>query len=180
MSSKHRTILLDACAIACPLILVVAVRTFFAPAPSAAGTSPAPGGTQVPAVIPVAAAAKLTPDQQKAADWIAALPPMKGLASPLDHPVPATPPPSIEPQTAAGEPVDQPEIAPVVDPLAGIRLTGILGNKDGGLVAINGRIYKVGDPVRPGIKIKLINAATSTVTFSLEDGTELKLHRKEQ
>ena len=69
MPSKQRALLLDAAAASCPLILVVAVRTFFAPAPSEAGAprnNPPPPG---PAIA--APAGPLTPEQKKAADWIA-------------------------------------------------------------------------------------------------------------
>ncbi len=175
MPSKHRTLLVDACAVGCPLILVMAVRTFFTPAPSDA--SPA-GAAPTPPAAPAAAPApvKLDPQQQKAAEWVASLASVKGLTSPLDHPT-AAPPPRPEPKID-NEPT--PEPAPAVDPLAGLKLSGILGNDDGGLAAISGKIYRVGDQVRPGLKLKGIDAKTNTVIFTLDNGSEIKLHRKPQ
>lgn len=179
MSSKHRTLVIDAAAVACPLILVVAVRTFFAPAPSDASPTKPATSAAAPVIVPVATAAKLSAEQQKAVDWVSTLAPMKGLVSPLDHPVAAPPPrPAHEPESQA--PDATPEPIPASDPLGGLKLTGILGNDDGGLAAINGRVYKVGDFVRQGLKLKLIEAKSNTVVFTLDDGTELKLHRKQQ
>jgi len=178
VTSKQRTLLVDAATVSCPLILVVAVRTLFTPAPSQASAPKASPAQPTPAVVPVAGPAKLTPEQQKALDWIAGLPPMTGLVSPLDHPI--APPPVVQQAAHEPDPEPAPATTPAVDPLAGLKLSGILGNETGGLAAINGRVYRVGDVVRPGLKLKLIDARTNTVTFSQDDGSELKLHRKQQ
>ncbi len=180
MASSHRTLLVDALTLATPLALVLGVRVFFAPAPTAPSAAAAVSHqTSTPLPAPVAPA-KLAPEQQKAADWLAALPSPKGVASPLDHPVPAAPPPQAEPQTQVTVPTLDPSPEPELDPLQGLKLTAILGNANGGLAAINGRVYKAGDLVRTGLHLKRIDAKTSTVIFSRDDGSELRLCRPPQ
>lgn len=172
MGSPNRTLLIDAATLAAPLALVLAARVFFAPAPSMAGPAPA---SQQPPAPPAAPAAKqdLTTEQRKAADWLAANSVFKGIASPLDHPVAAPPTPAPEPTSVAQEP----EPAPPENPLAGLKLTGILGTDSAGLAAINGRVYRVGDQVRRGLIVKSIDAKTGAVVFSQEGGQDLTLRR---
>ena len=90
---------------------------------------------------------------------------------------PQPPPPPVQP--AAPEPAPEAAPAPAIDPLANLKLSGILGNETGGLAAINNRIYKVGDTVRRGLTIQSIDARTNTVILRQSDGSELKLHRKD-
>jgi hypothetical protein len=171
----NRTLLTDAATLAAPLALVLAARAFFAPAPSIAGSTPAAQQSLPPPAAPTQLA-KLTPEQVKAADWLASMPSFKGMTSPLDHPVAAPAPiPDPAPTVEVSEP--DPAPSPAADPLAGLKLTGILGNDQGGLAAINGRIYRIGDTVRPGLVLKLIEAKTSTIVFVREDGTEIRLRR---
>jgi 2-oxoglutarate dehydrogenase E2 component (dihydrolipoamide succinyltransferase) len=176
VGSTNRTLLTDAATLFAPLALVLGARVFLAPIPSMASSTAASQQTlPPPAAAP--AAAKLSPEQKKATDWLAALPSFKGLASPLDHPIAAVVPAPAPDPVAAAPDSPAPDPAPAVNPLAGLKLTGILGNDSGGLAAINGRVYRIGDTVRPGLVLTLIEAKTGTIVFKRDDGTELSLRR---
>jgi len=175
MPSKRRTLVLDALMLSGPLLVVVGVRAFLAPAPSV-GATPAPGGGQAPAIVPVVAPTKPSPEQQRAAEWIAGLGPLTDLRSPMAHPEPppSPPKPTIETPKPPGA-VRAPE-----DPIAGLKFTGILGNnEDLGLAAINGRIYRVGEEVRKGVRLTRIDARNYVIVLTVPDGTERTLRRLE-
>jgi hypothetical protein len=174
VSRARHNVTLDVLAIGGPLALIVAMRALLAPSPATAtaqGPAPAVAPLTPVANAPTPSPAATTPEQARALEWLAAFRP-GALESPMDHPVPAaaytTP---VEP-----EPTPVPEATPE-NPLAGLRLTAILGNSEGGLAAISGRVYKAGDTIRPGLTVRAIDAYANTVTLNLPDGTTTLLAR---
>ena len=167
--ATRNNILLDVAAIAVPLALVLGARVMLKPSPTTAhagGAGPEPAGI----VVPTAAGARITPEKQRAVDWINGMSGSSGMRSPMAHPVAA-------PLVVVHEPEPEQPVTSV-NPLAGLKLTGILGNESGSLAAINGKVYKVGDVVKPGLTLGAIDVHSNTVTFKLADGTELKLVRQ--
>jgi hypothetical protein len=108
---------------------------------------------------------------------------MPKLASPLDHPklivVSAEPPHASVATTPAPAVAAQPA-QPAADPLAGLSLTATLRTREGaGMAAINGKIYRVGDEVRPGCKLSSVDTNKNRADFTLADGSTASLGRKE-
>lgn len=156
------------------MALIVAMRALLAPSPATAtahGPAPAVAPPSPAPTAPSPAPATATPEQTRALEWLATFRPGT-LDSPMDHPAPAA---------AFAMPVE-PEPTPTAEatpenPLAGLRLTAILGNSEGGLAAISGRVYKAGDTIRPGLTVRAIDAYANTVTLALPDGTTTLLAR---
>lgn len=159
---------LEAAAVCGPLVLLAAAHVLLTPPPPA----PDPSGTNglIPANLPVAPTAVLTPEQIRAAEW-SRTPPAGEMTSPMDHPelVRVTPrPPDPEPRIA--DPIPIPVQTPARNPLAGLRLTGVMGNAQGGLAMFAGKVYKVGDDIRPGVRLTAIDIEAGTVECTLADG----------
>lgn len=173
MPSTRNALLLETAAIACPLVLIMGVRTFLAPAPTSAATSPQ--ASLMPAAATPAPQRTLSIQQTKAQEWVALARTTRTLASPLDHPTPIPPPKVVVEHT---EPTPEPVAAPAANPVEGLTLTGVLGNESGGLAAIGNKIFKIGDKVRPGVELTKIDARANAITLRLDDGTEVVLRRK--
>jgi hypothetical protein len=165
MILKRRLLLAEIAAAATPIVLLVLVSGSSGPSPAAAVQ------VQEDAVAILPGAPKpATPEQARVRDSIRMIDIAGDLRSPLDHPV-ARP---VVVETPA--PVQGSAPTPA-DPLYGIRITSIVGNNEGGLALINGKIYKIGEAVVAGISIKEIDARLNTVTFALPDGTTRKLEK---
>jgi hypothetical protein len=182
MPSKKRNMYLEGAAVCGPLAVLGAAHFLFSPPPPA----PDPSGTGglIPANLPVAAARVLTPEQAKATEWARALPSGVVLSSPMDHPdlvAPAPPAQVPDPEPVITEPDPTPAIAtaPALSPLTGLRLTAVVGNAQGGLAMIGGRVYRVGDTVRAGATLTGIDIGAGTVECTLSDGTIQILKRPE-
>lgn len=78
-------------------------------------------------------------------------------------------------QTRSAAPAGEAPKSSQTDLLAGLRLTAVLGTNSGGLATINGRICRVGDEVRPGLKVVKIDSRSSSVELETEDGETLHL-----
>jgi hypothetical protein len=170
-----RSVLMQIAAVSAPSVLVV--LNSFGPTPPAA-----PDANPASVTVPVAAPApKATPHQVRAREWADAQPVGPRLTSPLDHPVAAAPAPvatHVEPEPAPVVP--DPEPVNVADPLSGLRLTALLGGRTGSLAMIDGKIFRVGDEVRPGCTLKSIDAKADRIEVSRPDGTTASFGRIEQ
>ena len=178
MSARNKAVIAEAAAVAGPLIVLSVARLFLGSAPVVSSADP---GASAPAPVVETAARPFTAEQERAAAWLKGLIAASPTASPMDHPVVLArvqkdqdPTPQPQPQADPG-----PAIAPAGDPLAGLRLTAVLGNSTGGLAAINGRIYKVGDRIR-GLSVTAIDIKNNAVEFETADGTPLRLKREHQ
>jgi hypothetical protein len=170
VATTRSLILVEVGAVAAPLILVLAVRSLMTPAPSMGGTQ---AYDNAPAAVLPVVEKKLLPEQVKALDWIAHIGSHADLRSPMAHP-----------DLVAPAPIDQhdeptPEPIPATNPLAGVKLTGIIGTSEGGLAAVNGRIYKIGETVRPGLVLARINARANLIVLKAADGTEVTIRRRQ-
>ena len=175
MASKRSLILLDLGAVATPLLLVLAARSLMSPAPSKGDAPQSPYNSAAPAAVVPVVQHKLSPEQELALQWISAIGSRTGLVSPMAHPTLAVVAP--KPEESAVEPA--PEPAPRASPVNGLKLTGIVGTSEGGLAAVNGKVYKVGDAVRPGIKLIRIDARSNKIVLQADDGTEFTIRRKQ-
>jgi hypothetical protein len=169
--------LAEGAAVAAPLIVLSVARLLLGSAPESIN---AQGAVPTPAPLVAPAAKPLSAEQQRAAAWVKGLTTGAPLRSPMDHPTPYTraqPEPEPAPRPAP-DPVPIPVIA-AADPLSGLTLTGVLGNDTGGLAAVNGRIYKVGDRIR-GMAVTAIDIKNNVVELTTSDGVVLRLKRDHQ
>lgn len=179
---RMRKVLPEAIAICAPLAVLAGVHVLFAPPPPQPDASGGPAAV-VPTGLVQAATAKLSPEQEKAADWVKSLAADAKLVSPLDHPVAATVAvaAAVQPEGEATAPEPEPEPdVPTPQPLAGLKLTAVMGNAQGGLALINRKVYKIGDAVRPGVTITGIDVKHNLVRFKLEDGSVAQLKREQR
>lgn len=163
MSPRQRLLFVELTAIASPMLLVLAGKTFLAGAAPVAATVQV-SGPALP-VIPNATFKPLTPEQQKASEWVRTLADAPDLATPLNHPTEA-------PKVVV---TDKPKISAAG--LAGLKLSSIMGRGSDQFASISGRVYRVGDEVRPGYKLTAIDVAQSSVTIADQAGNTYTLRR---
>lgn len=169
---NRRTIGIEVASVAIPLALVFVGRGLVAsPPPVTINVQSAP-----PVITPVTGPSveKLSPEQQKAADWILLLPPKYDLVSPLNHPTREIEAPKPAPDTP------QTPVPVKVNPVEGLKLSGVLGNLDDQLAAINGKIYHLGDTVRPGLKLTEIDPRHSRIVLTDSEGKTYELKREQK
>jgi hypothetical protein len=184
MNSKRRSLLIQAASVAAPSLLIVSMRFVLVGGPdmaSAAGSgqvmsavaSPAPDAVVQPA------ARQLSPEQQRANDWRANFRFDAMFESPMDARanVVLMAPKKVEPVAPAKTtPSTTP---PKTSPVQGLALTSFMGNLSGGLVVISGKVYRVGEEVRPGLLLANIDFRNATVTLQNLDGESFTLVKKE-
>jgi len=174
MDPKRRNQLIEIAAIGAPLTILGFTRVFMSPVAASASTQ----GQAAAQVVPVATSTPApTPEQKKAAAWIASVQIGPSLVSPLDHPkilAPAPEPSEYGPPAPAPEP---PSVF-VANPLEGLSLSATLKTREvGGVASINGKIYKVGDQVRPGCRLLSVDVSANSVEISKPDGSTVRLGR---
>lgn len=171
--SRNRSRLIQAGAVCGPLAALGVAHVLFAPLPPPPDATG--GASLVPASLAGAAERPMTPEQTRAAEWAHSLPADGALESPMDHPtIVVAAPPQREPEPTP-DPVI-PEPAPAAPTLDGLRLSVVIGNEQGGMALINGRVYRPGDSVR-GMTIRSIDAKENTVHLAAADGAVLVLKR---
>jgi len=69
---------------------------------------------------------------------------------------------------------EEPE-RPVAPVLEGIKLSGVFSANETTMASFNGRLYRPGQEVRPGVKISSIDARARKVILELSDGREVEL-----
>lgn len=158
--------------LAAPVVAIVAVRWLAGGLTPAPASQPAPDPTQASAG---AAVAQLTPAQKRALEWIRGASASHRLSSPLDTSTWDVLPESVPtPRPELPSAPIQPGLKPEVEAL---RVTAVLGRPDAALVAINGKVYRVGDEAVPGWKIASINIENQSVRISDSEGTEVLVTR---
>ena len=167
-----RSVLMQIAAVSAPSIIVV--LNSFSPAPKAA-PSANPDSVTVPVSAP---APRATAEQTRAREWADAQAVGPRLASPMDHPAVTATHVEAEPAPVIPDPI--PEPLSEEDPLAGLKLTALLSGRSGSLAMIDGRIFKVGDEVRPGCTLRSIDAKADRIEISRPDGTNARFGRIEQ
>jgi hypothetical protein len=185
VTPRRRAQLMEAAAIAAPLVLLGMTRVMTTPA-AAVGAPQKPGAA---ATAPISSATgKVRPEVQKASEYVRSIDLAAPLASPLDQPAPAAPaapPLSAEPERAVAthdstpKATDEAPARRILGPLTGLRLSATLRTRDGGgLAAVNGRIYRVGEDIVPGVRLLSINTDTNRVQVALGDGETAELGRE--
>ena len=174
-TSRQNRLLIEFAAVVSPVVLVYLGRSLLASPAPVSNTVPVSG----PAIAPTPAvqAKPLTPDQRRAADWVKQLAPAASLVSPLNHPVEVVIARPSDPEVQP-DPIPPPPI-PRTSPILGLKLTGVLGNSDGQLAAINGKVYRIGQEVRPGIKLIEIDARNSRIVLESRAGEKFELKREQ-
>lgn len=167
--------MLEIMALAAPLAMVLAGRTLLSAPPPSATTTTVSSPT---APIQLAAAPKpLSAEQQKAQDWVKGMPATLELISPLNHPVEVV---VAKPEIIADhEPEPEPQPLPVESPIRGLKLTAVIGNDDGQVAAINGRIYRIGELVKPKLRLTAIDPKKSSITLTAGNGETYRLKREQ-
>ena len=176
MNSKRRTQLAQAASIAAPVLLIVGLRTMLAAGPSGAHAASGPVGMEPsPAPVVLPAAEALTPQQQRVLDWRASLPLDASLRSPMDARIDVVLLPAPVPV------VEDVPVVPValVDPLEGLSLTGTMGNQNAGLARISGKLYRVGDVVRPGFTLTSVDVRGGRIVLTADSGETFELIKPE-
>jgi hypothetical protein len=172
MHAKQRKLMIEIAAIAGPIIVLACTRLLMTP--SSAGAQTIAPAALLPVAQGAGAGPSLNPDQRRAADWVKALDPGEKLESPLDHPKPAP----VQVKRPVQEPVvHEAPRAPTEDPLAGVKLSSTMRSKDGGIASINGKVYRVGDDVRPGCKLITVDTAQNCVEIKTPDGKTVRIGR---
>jgi hypothetical protein len=154
--------LVQIAAVSAPPVLVILAG--FSPTPSAAPATPATETLPVTAPAPA-----ITPEQLRARQWAEAQPVGPGLVSPLERGESA--------RVEAPQHAPEPEPLDPGDPLSGLTLKALLAGRNGALAMINGRIYRIGDEVRPGCTVLSIDAREDRIELSRPDGTTATLGR---
>jgi len=174
MTKKHRATLIESAAVCGPLAVLAAAHLVFTPLPPAPDPTGAAGIT--PAKLSVTPVRTLSAAQARALEWSAAQQPGVALTSPMDHPTSYE---AVAPVTTQiPEPIAvEPSTDPAVQALASLRLTAVVGNAQGGLAMINGKVYKIGDTVRPGITITEIDVQAGTAVCKAANGSTRTLKR---
>lgn len=174
MNNKRRLQLGQTASIAAPVLLILGMRSLFSAGPADANAAAAPDGQSAAAPAPGALVvaqppAALSHEQQHAMDWRASLNFDVPLVSPMDarievdfHPVPAPVTP-------------EPVVAEVVNPLDGLTLTATMGNQNAALAAISGRVYRIGEQVRPGWRLSSVDVRMGRIILTADDGQTAEL-----
>jgi hypothetical protein len=180
MNTRRRSQMLQWASVGAPVLLIVTMRSIVLSGPS--GASAATGGHEVIAAVPppppgttagVGSSKPITPEQQRVVDWRSSLKLEASLTSPMDTRIDVV----LLPPKKAETPV-VPE-APKVDLLEGLVLSGFMGNQTRGLVTISGKVYRVGDVVKPGLRLTAIDLRGGSVSLTSDAGDVLVLVKPE-
>lgn len=164
MNTKLRVRLLQSAAVATPVVAIVIFKMVSGSTPdstNAATATPAPTAATAAAPIPAA-----TPEQQRAKEWAGKQSPSTPVASPL------TPPEARHTQVPGEQPA-----APVTPRVVGVEysLTSVLKARDSAIAAINGKLYKIGDQVKPGATLVAVDTVKFTARIQRADGSFVDL-----
>ena len=163
----ERATLLRLGALFAPFLAVMLSRALFdtSPAEAAAQLAPTPLPEPAPTPVPV-----LTDAQSRALQFLASARPGE-IISPMTPPrveaVIIDMPPSAP--ASAG-----PDIAPITTD--GLALTSVVGDAQGGMAVISGRVLRPGAAVAQGWTLQSINPAARSVIIVHESGRTSELH----
>jgi hypothetical protein len=162
--AQRNTPWLMAGAMIAPLAIVTALRTFV----GGAGVAPADAAASAtaPMLEPEAPSAPLgapSPAHARALEALLAMRRDPVALSPLDHPEAPIDAPVDAHHTPAPTPGDAQR--PARSPVADLTLSSIMRSSRTDLAGINGRIYRVGQEVRPGWTVQSIDADASRVVL---------------
>jgi hypothetical protein len=178
VNNKRRSQLGQTASIAAPVLLILGLRTVFSGGPAGADAAPAlsqPQSIQQSAMelAAVTPAVALTPQQQRAVDWRATLQFEQPLRSPMDSRVDVVLLPTQAPEP---EPV---AVEIPVNPLDGLVLTATMGNQNAALAAISGKVYRIGEQVRPGWRLTSVDVRSGRILLTAENGDTAELIKAE-
>lgn len=157
MRQSHERARRAAC-VAAPIVMLVAARVLFTGAPA-----PASGSIQLVVSAGLRpAAVRLSPAQEGVLAWLRAFDASAEPASPFITGLQSRPTPTPIPAPTSTR----------------FRLTGVIGagTDDEALASINGRVYRVGMEVAPGVRLVRISARGREAELRLADGTVLLLN----
>ncbi|MBL8757956.1 MAG: hypothetical protein JNK35_05950 [Phycisphaerae bacterium] len=179
---RNRRRLLPAAALAAPILTVLVLRALGTghPASSMGATPPStnpsaaepapPQADGDPPRAPLATRAEL----DRAMAWLRDRTGVLPARSPMDFepaPAPAAP-------TAPAPTPEAPRASRPTRPAGVMNLTSVMANEEGGLAAINGRVYRLLDEVEPGWRIVEIDAKSLAVRLEGPERRRVELTRK--
>lgn len=174
MNKKRRSQLGQTATIAAPVLLILGLRTVFTSGPSDASAASWTGGSTapVPEVVttPSQPVVALTHEQQHAMDWRATL----NFDTPLESPMDARVEVVLLP-TQVPDPVPVATQAPAVNPIEGLVLTATMGNQNSAIAAISGKVYRLGEEVRPGWKLTSVDVRSGRILLTSDSGETAEL-----
>lgn len=108
----------------------------------------------------------------KLTQWIASLDIGPDMRSPMDH--------GPKPEVQVAAPIFIPLTSDPVyeNPLEHAILTSVIGTGEQGLVAIDGRLYRMNDEPSPGCRIIIIDARRQLVGVTIPTGEVFYIHAK--
>lgn len=159
MKTTHRTRWTHIAALCGPFAAVALTRFVLQPAPSAAHAGQPP--VSAPHELPKSLSA-LKATQAQATEEIRTLQ-RASARSPMDHASAYATPDAPTPSHT--------------DPFDGLSLRSVVGNAQGGLATINGRVYRPGDTIPPGLVLVSIDARSATVEVRAADGSTRTIAR---
>lgn len=80
--------------------------------------------------------------------------------------------PVTSPFEASPEPVSAPSEPKAFE---GVKLTSVFRSNETAIAAINGKLVREGEEVRPGVRVKTIDARARKVILILDDGREIEV-----
>jgi len=175
MTYQRSSKLAQLASVLAPVLLIVAMRVLLSPGPSQASAASSPAANHSPAPAPTASqpvAAALTAEQQRASDWRHSLKVEAGLNSPMDREMDIVLLPKKEPL-----PPPPPAPVPKMNPVEGLALTGVLGDQRQSIVAISGKVYRVGDRVKNKLTVTAVDSRRLSVTLTDDEGVEYVLKK---
>lgn len=158
MTRNSRTSWLRWGAVAAPVALIgvfVAANRISGPRPAEASNATTPQAAGLAPVAPLK-------EVQSVEMWI------------MEHPATATSPFLAAPVAVIAQEADEVE-SPVAPVLEGIKLSSVFSANGASIASINGKLYRPGQEVRPGVTVASIDARARKVVLQLSDGREVEL-----
>lgn len=155
-------------AVSGPLVIVLAARVLMAP-PAAVSAASQEG--QKESFFTTSSSSSISPQQQQVLDWCMAIDYKEPWPSPIGHlPAPSASASVIGPHGNATERSDS--------PVAGLRLSMVLGRPGAAMARINGVVYRIDDQVRPGLYLSKIDVRQQQIELIGTDGETYVLTTK--
>lgn len=152
----------EAAALAAPLAVVFALRSFSGP--SSAGAASVETGVAAPAfVFPQPPTVRLTPEQQAALEWA------------MEQHAPARSPMHFVQRAGESTTMTPSPGAPAQRPSEAFRLSVVMESAGRSLAVIDGKIYRIGDVVSGGLKLTSIDARGRSAVVTDASGRTITL-----
>lgn len=170
MSSRGRERLIQATAVAVPVVLFMVSRSLLELGPAVAPAAvPANAAPVAPTIPPPR---EPTPAQRRAADWARDQRPTHNIRSPMTRIALAQQP---DPAPDPIDPTPIPTVPPPPEPATRFTVTSLLESGTQQMATINGVTYSPGDEIAPGFRLVGVHGHRRVVVISCPDGGTVEL-----